>query len=210
MPAVFKTGDLTEGGLRGIKKFAGVFDSFEDDIEGEYGTQVSFHWTDATVLESTDPIVLEDGHFTTWAKQSNKKNSTYGKVLKDWESFAAANKFELGERFAGFKGKNIVYQQKTYEFGKDATPGKGYVPVAFYDGPVAAKPAAAAPANLQDKVKEIVGAAGAEREAIRRELLKAGLRNAVSEQGGVEKVLETMVASKTIAVDAEGKYILAG
>ncbi len=53
MPAIRSSKDAVEGGLRGITKFlagSGMV-SFEEDLEGKFGTQVQFKWDGVEVVE---------------------------------------------------------------------------------------------------------------------------------------------------------------
>ncbi len=219
MPAVTSTKDLKEGGLRGITKFLGSLMGFEEDLEGEYGVQVSWTWGDAEVVESEEPIVLKNGQFKDWAAQKSHPRSSYGQALKIWEDFAVAHGMTIdkeGVKFGGFFGVPIVYEKVEFSFGdkprkdgKTVSPGHAYVPVALHgsSGAVAVPAKTKAPTN-SDKLREAVmglAKSGTTRETMKRELNKQGFRAAIEAQGGMETVLKALVASGDLQ-ENEGVY----
>ncbi len=127
MPGVWDTEDLVEGGLASIEEFIGRLDDVEDDVEGKYGLQKELHFSDVEIIKAADDVTLDNNRYTSWVKQSNKKNSTDGLMLKDWKAFAAAHK--LGALPDAFYGVNIRWEKTTYEFGEDMSPGRALIPV---------------------------------------------------------------------------------
>ena len=232
MPGTWNVDDLTEGGLASITEFIGRLDDVEDDVEGKFGDQKELHFSDVEIIEAADDVTLDEGRYTTWVKQSNKKNSTDGKMVADWAAFAQAN--DLGELPGCFFGVLMRWKKVTYEFGDDMSPGRALVPTEIIEtGGKKAKtktktktkstePAAAAPPSNEDEddgedegssvpealvevIHATIGEDGATREMIRRALSKKqALRTALTEAGGLDAVLDAL---QSIEVD-DGTYTL--
>lgn len=208
MPASWKTDELTEGGFKGIKEMVATLVDVEEDVESQYGSQIALHFEDVEIIESVDPIVLEDGTLTSWVRQSSKKNSTNGKMLADWEEFAAAHK--LGALPDAVKGRQMRWIRKEYEFGKDsdgtALLGSAFIPVELVGEGDAKIETAEVPDELADAVLAVVSDDGATKDILRRELnKKAATRKALTQLGGLEKLLAALVTSGTLDVN-EGYY----
>jgi hypothetical protein len=223
--------ELVEGGLKGIESFKGRLVEVEEDVEGDFGMQLALHFEDVEVLESAEPIELEDGLFTTWIKQSKKRNSSNGKMLMSWETFAKAH--NLMPLPKGFLGKMLEWKKEVYDYGEKVNPGSAYVPVKLLEKTVGrvkvigniAAPAAKSksipkqpPADEMDEgetpeideglvaeIKAAIGT-GATREVIKGALIrKMATRNKVSAAGGLKVVLDVLVAQGTLTED-EGVY----
>ncbi len=232
MPGVWDVEDLTEGGLASITEFIGRLDDVEDDVEGKFGEQKELHFSDVEIIEAADDVTLDEGRYTTWVKQSNKKNSTDGKMVADWASFAAAN--DLSPLPTCLYGVLIRWKKTTYEFGDDMSPGRALIPVELIETggkkaktskktkttaaatTEAAPPSnededdsdgeeAAVPAALVEVIHATIGEDGATREMIRRAVSKKqALRTALTEAGGLDAVLEAL---QTIEED-DGTYTI--
>ena len=127
MPGVWNTDDLTEGGLASVAEFVGRLTDVEDDVEGKFGLQKELHFSDVEIVEAADDVTLDEGRYTSWVKQSNKKNSTDGRMIADWTEFAKAH--DMGPLPSCFYGVLIRWQKATYEFGDDMSPGRALIPV---------------------------------------------------------------------------------
>lgn len=220
MPGVWDTDELVEGGLASVSELIGRLSDVEDDVEGKFGLQKELHYHDVEIVEAADDVTLNEGRYTTWVKQSNKKNSTDGRMLADWTEFAKAH--DMGPLPSCFYDVLIRWRRATYEFGDDMNPGRALIPVELIEEggkkkstgskvriepkPAAAAPAAAAPATSEEPeegndvaevlvtaIHETVGDDGATREMIRRALSKkAALRTALTAAGGLDTVLSAM------------------
>ncbi len=126
-PGVWDVDDLVEGGLASIEEFTGRLTDVEADVEGKFGAQKELHFEEVEILKAADDVTLEEGRYTTWVKQSNKKNSTDGKMIADWTEFAKAH--DLGPLPSCFYGVLIRWEKTTYEFGDDMSPGRAMIPV---------------------------------------------------------------------------------
>ncbi len=226
VPAIWNSGDATEGGLRGINIFVGKLREVEEDVEGTYGTQLALHFYDVEVEDSADPVILEEGKYTTWTKQSTKKGSSNIKMLALWEVFCKTNK--LGALPGGLYDLNIRWEKTTLEFGEGMSPGTVFVPTELVE---AVAPVKAAPRRGRPKSEEVednadgpsssenvpndaivkvvmatVGEDGATRDIIRRDLMKkATLRTKMTAAGGLDAVLAYLVENGSLGED-EGFY----
>lgn len=235
MPSVFRTKDLSESGLKSIRKFIGRLVNFEDDIDGDFGPQVSFTWENVEILESDEPVVLATGQFTDWVGKGKpredgrtNKGSKYGRFLADWEKFAidylgSTKDKGVGDNFSMFVGKSITYAQKVYEFGKDKSGEQMaskpvFVPVALPPSiPSSTKqtvgtkstPKGSAASTSSDKLFAAVVAAaadGATTESLRRVVGKAIPRGLMPQGEKFDNYLESLVESGQLQVDADGVY----
>ena len=125
MPGVWDRDAFVESGFDSIKKFSGTLVSVEEDVEGDYGSQIAFRWSNVEILEADCDIVLEDGEFTKWLKQSSRKNSMNQKVVDAYLDF----KDEAGldgdnEQFAFLHDTPAVYEMTEFEFGKNRANGE--------------------------------------------------------------------------------------
>jgi len=134
MGANWKSEDFSEGGLKGIKRFTGRLENVEEDVEGKYAIQKRFDWQDVEILESSEPVVLKEGQFSDWMKQSGSVNSVDAKVVAHLEKFCADNKIK-GSLPACLYELDIEWEQFIVEFdgeGTDGTamqPGYAYAPI---------------------------------------------------------------------------------
>ena len=213
MSGTWNVDDLTEGGLASVAEFIGRLVDVEDDVEGKFGFQKELHFSDVEIIEAADDVTLDEGRYTSWVKQSNKKNSTDGKMIADWTTFA--NDHEMGPLPACFYGVLLRWRRTTYEFGDDINPGRAMIPVEVIEEGGKKKPTKAktkttpapAPAESEEddsednSVPEVlvtaihgaVGEDGATREMIRRVVQKkAALRTALTAAGGLDTVLSAM------------------
>ena len=132
MPGVWEEDDFVEGGLASIEEFTGRLTDVEEDVEGKYGLQKELHYGDVEIIKAADDVTLENGRYTTWVKQSNKKNSTDGRMSADWRQFAKDHK--LGALPDGFYGQLIRWEKTTYEFGDEMSPGRAMIPLELLEG----------------------------------------------------------------------------
>lgn len=228
MPGVWSTDDLVEGGLASVSKFVGRLDDVEEDVEGKFGDQKELHFSDVEIIEAADDVTLEEGHYTCWVKQSNKKNSTDGRMVADWVEFAKAH--DMGPLPSCFYGVLMEWDKATYEFGGDMNPGRAMIPVKLVEEGGKKKSASSksktktpkktaptppaeddnedggsdVPEILAIAIHAAVGEDGATREMIRRAVQKkAALRTALTAAGGLDDVLSAM--EDTLDED-EGTY----
>ena len=216
--------DLTEGGMASIQSFIGRLDEVEGDVEGKFGLQEEYRFSDVEIIEAGDDVTLDEGRLTSWVKESDKKNSTRGKMLVDWTEYAKAQ--SMGPLPSCFYGVLIRYNKETYEFGDDMNPGRAFVPVEIIESEPATtgkkttgKKAATKPVEpetppepeasdeptdsddidipdvLRHIIMETIGDEGATHEMIRRAVSKKKtLRDASSAAGGLDEVLAGMTA----------------
>jgi len=214
MPAVWNDDDFTENGLASVSEFVGRLIDVEEDVEGKFGDQLELHFEDVEIIEAADDVTLDEGRYTSWVKQSNKKNSTNGKMYQDWILFAKEH--DMGPLPSCFYGVLIRWEKATYEFGEDMDPGRALIPVELIDegakskagnGKAGKATKAATPPPPEEHADEdtsvpeelvtvihgTIGEEGATKEMIRRALSKkAKHRTLLSEAGGLEDVLEAM------------------
>lgn len=201
MAAIWDSSKAIEGGFKGIKKIRAKLSNVEDDIEGQYGTQIRLTFKDVEVLESEEPVVVRDGYLQTYVKQSNRANSVNMKMLRDWELFARQYGLTIPN---GLLNKDLVWENKTYPFqGEGMSPGKAYVPIAFSSLPSTDVPSVPPPPDeeLVGLIRHLVGDDGATRDIIRRELIKkASLREKLESMGGLERVINFMTENNLLVV----------
>ena len=217
MPAVWSTDSFVEGGVKSITFFRGRLRSTEEDVEGKFGPQVQLSFYDVRDLEAADGYTCEDGEFDYFVKQSNKSNSTNGRMIKQWAEFVGANK--LGPLPNCLYDIDLEWKGVEYDFGPDNNPGKALIPVKLLDGKPAtgrtSTKAAPAPApdtsdyEIPDELKvlvlEAVGEDGGTRDIIRRAVsTKPAFRKLVADApGGLDGVLAAMVAGGHLKQDDE-------
>jgi len=220
MPGTWNVDDFTEGGLASVEEFIGRLDNVEEDVEGKFGLQLELSFSEVEIIEAGDDVTLDEGRYTSWIKQTNKKNSTNGKMFVEWAEFASAH--DLGDTLPDcFYGMLMRWRRSTYEFGDDMTPGRAMIPVELIEEggsktkktkskvvkarvPKAAPPPAKEPededgeeSNLPEElvntIHGVVGEEGATRDMIRRALAKkAALRKLLADAGGLDVVLPAM------------------
>ncbi len=231
-PGVWDVDDLVEGGLASIEEFVGRLTDVDEDVEGNYGLQKELHFHDVEIIEAADDVSLDEGRYTCWVKQNNKKNSTDGRMIADWAEFCKAQ--SMGPMPSCLYGVLIRWQKATYEFGDEMSPGRAMIPVELMEEGGSKKSKSkskAAPAKTSTKkappppaeepededeepaiseavttaIHGAIGEDGATREMIRRVFLKkAALRKDLAKFGTLEEVLEAM---NTIEED-EGTYTM--
>ena len=219
-PAVWVEEEFTEGGLASVVEFIGRLIDVEDDVEGKFGNQLELRFNEVEIIEAGDDVTLDEGRYTSWVKQSNKKNSTNGKMMAEWTEFAKAH--DMGPLPSCFYGILMRWRKSTYEFGDDMSPGRAMVPVEVIEeggkkaskktstkvvSPAKEEPAAPPPEENDDEessssdlpealvtaIHTSVEGEGATREMIRRTLQKkAALRTALTAAGGLDEVLKAM------------------
>lgn len=216
MPQTWKVDDFTEGGLASVVEFVGRLNDIEEDVEGLYGTQDEIHFVDCELIEAGEDVTLEEGRFTTWIKQSNKKNSVAGKMVAAWAEFASAHDLDVDDIPNCLMNGLMRWKKVTYEFGDDMSPGRAFVPVEIIEegGKKAAKkvtgkkatskPApppeddddddAEVPEILVKAIHDTIGEDGATKAMIQRTIKqKAELRKALADyDGDLSAVLDAM------------------
>lgn len=214
MPGVWNTDDFVEGGLASIEEFIGRLTDIDEDVEGKFGNQLALHFHDVEIVTAGDDVTLDEGRFTCWVKQSNRKNSVNSMMVADMVEFAKAH--DMGPVPSCFENVLIRWRKATYEFGDDVNPGRAMIPVELMEeggSKKKAKPAASkaeaepaepaaeseeesgsdVPEALDTAIREIIGENGATREMIRRGIQKkAALRKALTEAGSLDDVLAAM------------------
>ena len=215
-PGVWDVDDLVEGGLASIEEFTGRLVDVEEDVEGKFGLQKEFHFEDVEIIKAADDVSLEEGRYTCWVGQNNKKNSTHGKMLADWTEFAKLHK--LGPLPDCFYGTLLRWEKTTYEFGEEMSPGRAMIPVELVEEggsekkskskastksksktTVKAPPVdpedsdddSGIPAEIRELVLNTVGEDGATKDMIRRVITKTSVnRKIIAGIGGIDSVLE--------------------
>ena len=236
MPAVWGEDEFHAGGLKGISKFNGKAKEFEEDVDGKYSLQVALYFEDVEVLESTDEVVLEDGDYTDWIKQSNKTGSVNEQFALHIRDFIRANKLKGGVPNAIY-GHMITWErQEVTEASDDGKMSAGLclVPVALVDEepPVKttkttkATKASAPPAEEYDDepdendgphaelvafITKCIGDDGATRDLVRREVAKkTPMRNHMKAfgDGKFDSVIDALLESETLVED-DGTLVVA-
>ena len=216
MPGTWDSSEATEGGLRGITKINAKLSDVDEDIEGKFGLQEALHFYDVEVLESTDPVVLEDGKLTDWVKQSSRKGSVNIAMVKAWEEFAAANKLEWKgpDTFTDIliTWEKIVVIEGNEE--KSMSPGRAWVPQEIVEEEAPPKRPArkAKPKNepetpAEPEVEPGEGESSSEATVV-DEVLQTALLEAVGEEGATRDILRrvsvTKASLRTKTTDAGG------
>ncbi len=132
-PATWNDEEFISGGLKGITKFNGQLTEIEEDIEGLYGDQMALYFDECTVLESAEEVSLEDGKYTDWIKQTNKKNSVNQMFVQHIKTFITHHKLKGGVPDALY-GVDITWERLVVLEGnedKGMSPGMCLVPVAL-------------------------------------------------------------------------------
>ena len=219
MPALWNSDNFVEGGVKSISAFDGRLRSVEEDVTGKFGPQVSLEFYDIRNLEADDSFDTEDGEVTYFVKQSNKKNSTNGKMVSQWMEFASATK--LGPLPNSLYDLDIHWVRAEYDFGPDNNPGKALIPVKLLDGKAAPAPTTrsaspetpartppvAVPGALTEAIMEALGEDGGTKDIVRRALSqKAALRKLTTDAGGIDGVLASLVNSGDLKQDEEYYY----
>lgn len=224
MPGFWDNDEFQESGFASIKKFSGVLVDVEDDVEGDYGSQIAFHWEDVELLEAGDDVSLDNGEYTSWIKQSSRKGSTNDRVVAAYKEFKADNELEGSmEYFKFLQGVRCIFERQTYDFGKKINPGSAFVPVELDGG--SSKKASKSKAKAKDEEAEesdeldekLVAAviAAVEDEGQTSALIKAALnkkastRKLLNDAGTIKSVLAQMVEAGLIEED-EGVFSAAG
>lgn len=222
MPGFWDEDDFQESGFASIKKFSGVLTDVEDDVEGDYGPQLSFHWSDVELIEAGDDVSLDNAEFTDWIKQSSRKGSTNDRVVKAYREFKDENGLEGSmEYFKFLHGVRCIFEKVTYDFGKKINPGTAFVPVEIVEEG-ASKPKKASKAKAKAEVVEdededeaveidpklsAAVLAAVEDEGLTSALIKAALnkkastRKLLDEAGGIKTVLAALVDEGVIVED---------
>lgn len=210
MGALWNPEQFTEGGVKSVKSFKGRLRAVEEDVEGRFGPQVQLEFYDVRDVEADDSFdVGDDGELTYYIKQSPKKGSTNGKMIKDWMDFVVAHKF--GPLPNSLYDVDIAWVRAEYDFGPDNNPGKAMVPASLIEGtgtPAARKPGTTAapapppadyevPEELVNAVLAAVGEDGGTKDIIRRAIsTKSALRKLATEApGGLDTILSVLVAA---------------
>lgn len=203
MSIVWNDEGFTEGGLRGIKRFEGVLKEIEDGVEGKFGPQVRFDFAEVEVLDAAEPVVLSDGTFTTWIRQSGRKNSVQHKVFIGMKEFAGAQ--GEGPVPSCFIGKRLVWEMQEFDFGEDMSPGRGPVPVGTVgteSSSVAEPVEAFVPSDaVIALVKGAVAEDGVTSQMLRRALAAKAAGKAALKEAGLDGVIQALVDADVLYED---------
>lgn len=212
MGAGWARGDFSEGGLKGVKEFSGRLVDVLEDVEGKYSLQKKFNFSDVEIIESQEPVVLKDGLYTAWLKQSSNKKSVDYHIVGAMIDFCEANNIE-GELPGCLYDLNIVWKMEQFEFdgdgvdGEPMKPGSGPVPLSLVGKGskrrTAKKPdettteeeaATPIPEEIAAIIKETIGEDGATRDMIRKATTsKAKNKKLVDAYpGGLDGILEAL------------------
>ena len=212
MGAIWDVDEFVEGGLKGLTQFIGTLEGFEDDVEGKYGTQVRLDFVNVEIIESVEPIKLDNKEHSEYIKQGSRKNSVNQKMVADWT--AAAKEMGVGPIPSCFFGKPLMWTRATYDFGEDMTPGTAFVPSALgVDASFAYSPAGDetvdVPEALEAKVLEVLGDEGANADMVRGSLArKKSTREALAELGGIDVLMASLVVSEVVS-ESDGLFTVA-
>lgn len=219
MPGFWDEDDFQESGFASIKRFSGILVDVEDDIEGDYGSQIAFHYEEVELLEAGDDVTLDEQKFTRWIKQSSRTNSTNQQVVKGFRKFKDDQSLDGDMAYFKFaQGLRLVYELQTYDFGAKINPGTAFIPVDLAD--LDEKPAKASSkrskAVVEDTeeideklVKKILDAV--DEEGLTAALIKATLnkkastRKMLDASGGIKTVLSALVDGGVLEED-EGVF----
>ena len=226
MPAVWVKEGFVKGGLGGITEFVGRLREVEEDCkttyDGKSRTQMALHFYEVEIIESADPVVLENGLYTTWVGQSGKTNSTNQRMFNDWFKFHTDSNLD-GELPTSLYGLRIRYRKASYDFGEKLTPGSAFIPVELVGDDEAPRPratkVASKPAEVDEPVEneipdealvsavvDAIGEDGATRDMLRKALFKtAAIRARVGAVGGLDELLAFVVESGRVE-ESEGFY----
>ncbi len=203
MPAVWNDDEFVSGGLKGITKFQGQLTDIEDDIEGKFNTQYALYFDECVVLESAEEVSLEDGKFTDWIKQTNKKGSKHQAFVRHITTFIKDHKLKGGVPDALF-GLDIIWERQTVIEGDEddgMSPSLCLVPIAMADDEPAPKSRRAAktddeeaPAKPARRRRSAAAESPAE-ESVSRELTDFILSR-VGEDGATQDLIRRDIAKK--------------
>ena len=132
-PAVWNDEEFISGGLKGITKFRGQLTEIEEDVDGKFNTQLALYFDECVVLESAEEVSLEDGKYTDWIKQTNKKNSVNQAFVGHLQTFIKAHKLKGGVPDALY-GQDIIWERQEVTEGDEEqgmSPGMCLVPIAL-------------------------------------------------------------------------------
>ena len=210
MGAIWDVDEFVEGGLKGLTKFIGTLEGFEDDVDGKYGIQVRLDFVNVEIIESVEPIKLDNKEHTEYIKQGTRKNSVNQKMVADWT--AVAKEMGVGPIPSCFFGKPLMWTRATYDFGEDMTPGTAFVPSAL-SGDSAPTPGldetVDVPEALETKVLEVLGDEGANADMVRGSLArKKSTREMLAELGGIDVLMASLVAAEVVA-ENDGLFTVA-
>lgn len=142
MPAVWTDDEFVSGGLKGITKFSGQLTEIEEDVDGKFGDQLALYFDECEVLEAAEEVSLEDGKYTDWIKQTNKKNSVNQAFVNHITTFIKSHKLKGGVPDALY-GLDLIWERTIVIEGNEEdgmSPGLCLLPIAMSDE-APAKPA---------------------------------------------------------------------
>ena len=229
---IYVTDDLYEGGLRGIQQFVGTLatwlpDQYNEKFDNE---QTHFLWESVHIEKANEPVELEDDKYKDFVKQSERPRSTWGYMLKDWQTFAAANDMEItkAKGFADFVGKRIRWTRATYTFGSggNMSPGLAFIPSEILDDKAKVleaeygytppeKGEGTSPAGAKEVSPETISGITAvvtepmDAAAIKQAYMKdTKTRVEIAKAGGIDHVLEAVVAAGALKIEsADGETL---
>ena len=223
MPGIWDADGFKESGYASIKVFDGVLTEVLEDVEGKFGAQKQFVWTQVELIDAGDDVVLENQEFTQWIKQSGGTGSMDEHMVKAFAQYKAEN--DLPGRLFKYEflvGVPTRYERQIVEFsGKDAdgkpmAPGSFWAPVgpAGSSAPAKAAPSddtedEAAPSEVPQKVIDAAAkyaGEGATETQIKQAFgkKKAG-RDAIQAAGGITAILAATVEAGQLVND-DGVY----
>lgn len=231
MPGLWDVDEFQESGFASVKEFIGVMTDLEEDVVGQYGDQLAFHWSDVELTEAGDDVVLDEGRFTDWIKQNSRTNSVNQRMLIDYLRFKTDNELDGSNvRLQFIHGLRCRYRKEEYDFGSTdrdgnpLSPGTAFIPVEIIgdEKPKKSSKKKASkkafieepdePEELDDKlvsgVLSILEEDGATAALIKTGLTrKATTRKLLTAAGGIDTVLDRLVADALITED-DGVFAL--
>ncbi|KKK79891.1 hypothetical protein LCGC14_2828950 [marine sediment metagenome] len=223
MPGIWDEGGFKESGYASIKVFDGNLTEVSDDVEGKFGTQKQFVWTQVELIEAGDDVVLENQEFTQWLKQSGGTGSLDEHMVKAFAAYKEAQglegrlfKFEFLVGVPTRWERQIVEYSGKGEDGKPMAPGSYWAPVApagssapapaiTSDDTEDADPEISVPQKVIDAAAKYAGEGATETQIKQAFNKKKAGRDAITAAGGISTILAATVEAGLL-VDDDGVY----
>ena len=208
------------GGFAGILLFEALFAGLEEDIPNEYQEnklRSRFDFHDVEILDTEEPVSLDDDSFRFYIGQSNKKTSANKVLIKEWDAYAQLTNRE-GIVPDLFEGDRLIFKRVQIEYGKDKegkemNPSNIWVPVGKPGDDVeklkktTVTRQSGGDAEVLNALIVEASTMGVTQEGVKKLIASenAETRKLVSKGGGLVKVLKALVEAKRIQLD-DGVY----
>ena len=218
MPGMWDDDGFKESGFASIMEFDATLTEVEDDVEGKFGTQKQFVWTNVELVDAGDDVVLENGTFTDWIKQSGQKGSIDEHMVRAYKQYKEENGLD-GRLFkyeflygvpTRFKKQFVEYSGNGAD-GKPMAPGKYFAPIGPAGSAAPAKDSddegdssdsdggGDIPQKVIDAAVKYAGEGATETQIKQTFTKKAAGRKAVTDAGGITNILSAAVESGALA-----------